>query len=76
MRCGLLGGSAGVPRCTPYAGETMVNQARDLTKQVAVRLEPDLLTLLQADADRNGRNVAQSIRHYLKLALVAEGEGV
>jgi hypothetical protein len=42
---------------------------KDLSKQVAIRMENDLLAMLKADAAANGRTVAQSIRFLLRKAL-------
>jgi predicted HicB family RNase H-like nuclease len=44
-------------------------EGRYLTKQVVVRVEPELHAALVADARRNGRTVAQSIRFHLRTAV-------
>lgn len=40
-----------------------------LTRQLVVRVEPELLQALQRNADANGRTVAQTVRHLLRQAL-------
>lgn len=47
-----------------------------LTRQVVVRLDGDLLDEVKADAARNGRTVAQSVRFHLRAALAAGGVSV
>lgn len=42
---------------------------RRYTDQLVVRLDPALKSALQADADNNGRTLAQSARHLLRRAL-------
>lgn len=40
-----------------------------LTRQIVVRVPPDLYEVLAADAYRNGRTMAQTVRWRLKEAL-------
>lgn len=43
--------------------------SRPNTKQIAVRVSDDLLRDLIADAEANGRNLAQTVRFHLRRAL-------
>lgn len=45
---------------------------REFTKQVAVRLDDELLAALAEDAAANGRTVAQSVRFHLRRALAGD----
>lgn len=47
---------------------------RHLTRQIVVRVPEDLYQVLDADACRNGRTIAQTVRLRLKEAL-QETEG-
>jgi hypothetical protein len=42
-----------------------------MTNQVMVRMDDQLTDALRADAEANGRTVAQSIRFYLRVALIS-----
>lgn len=39
--------------------------SRKLTEEVLVRMSPELKAALVADAEANGRNIAQTVRHLL-----------
>lgn len=50
----------------------MKARRHDLTEQLVVRVTPAMYHALQADADANGRTVAQSVRFMLSKALPFE----
>lgn len=47
----------------------MVSGPKHLTHQIGLRLDPELLALVDADARANGRTRAQTVRHYCRLAM-------
>ena len=44
----------------------MVSGPKRLTKQIGVRMEPELVALLEADAKAHERTMAQSVRWHVK----------
>ena len=40
--------------------------AGKLTKQIVFRVDDEMYAALQADAERHGRTVAQSVRFYMR----------
>lgn len=53
----------------------MAKRQKDLTEQVVFRMSPDLRSALEADAHRNGRNLAQTIRFLLERSPALAGGG-
>lgn len=51
------------------SGERTTQRPKHLTRQIVVRIPEDLYQVLDADAYRNGRTIAQTVRHRLKEAL-------
>lgn len=49
---------------------------RQLSHQVAVRLEEDLFKQVQADAIRNKRTLAEQVRSYISIARKRASRGV
>lgn len=41
----------------------------NLTRQIVIRIDDSLYNVLAADAEANGRTIAQSVRHLLRHAL-------
>lgn len=44
-------------------------RTKELTHQLVIRVDDELVELLEADAEANGRTVAQSVRWLLREAL-------
>lgn len=43
-----------------------MTREKKLTTQIIVRVDPELRAALEADAAKNGRTLAQTVRHVLR----------